>query len=157
MFTRNNCNGIVFYTVPSFERTGLVRHCITTRMGGVSEGCYSSMNFRYNCSDTPDNVNENFRRISEAVGFGFGDIVLSKQVHEDKIITITEDMRGNGVLYPNKFDSADGLITAEKVTNYLRPFGDKKPFTFPIFLHFELSDVLYLVLADHFSSFCLQR
>ena len=130
MFTKNNCNGIVFYTVPSFERTGLVRHCITTRFGGVSEGCYSSMNFRYNCSDTPDNVNENFRLIAGAVGFGFGDIVLSKQVHEDKIITITESMRGNGVLFPNKFDSADGLITAEPHIALTTLYADCVPLLF---------------------------
>lgn len=130
MFTKNDCNGAVFLTVPSFERTGLVRHCITTRAGGVSEGCYSSMNFRFNCDDANRNVIENFMRISDAVGFDFGGLVLSKQMHEDIIKTITPVNRGNGILYPNEFDSADGLMTNEPGVALVTLYADCVPLLF---------------------------
>ena len=57
------------------------------------------------------------------------------------------------------FRGEDGLgrISAKEVANDFRTFCDKKAFTFPIFLQFQLSDVLYLVFANHFFPFCLQR
>lgn len=130
MFTRNNCNGTVFYTVPSFERTGLVRHCITTRSGGVSEGCYSSMNFRFNCDDKRGNVIENFSRISDTVGFTFDGLVLSKQVHEDKVQKIIQKHCGNGILIENAFDSADGLMTDEPGIALVTLYADCVPLLF---------------------------
>ena len=113
MFDINNKNGVVFYTVPAFTETGLVRHCISTRAGGVSGGCYSRLNLRYHCDDSGANVTENFSRIARAIGADPNDLVLSKQVHEDVIERINYKQRGNGVFVPNEFDSADGLITDE--------------------------------------------
>ena len=31
---------LMYYKIDSFEETGLVRHCFTTRMGGVSKNEY---------------------------------------------------------------------------------------------------------------------
>ena len=47
MFKLNRKNGVSYYTITSFEETGLVKHGFSTREGGVSDGCYSSMNFRF--------------------------------------------------------------------------------------------------------------
>ena len=52
MFKLNRKNGVSYYTITSFEETGLVKHGFSTREGGVSDGCYSSMNFRFHCDDT---------------------------------------------------------------------------------------------------------
>mgnify|MGYP000553237199 FL=1 len=56
MFKLNRKNGVSYYTITSFEETGLVKHGFSTREGGVSDGCYSSMNFRFHCDDTQRNV-----------------------------------------------------------------------------------------------------
>ena len=42
MFKLNRKNGVSYYTITSFEKTGLVKHGFSTREGGVSDGCYSS-------------------------------------------------------------------------------------------------------------------
>ena len=47
MFKLNRKNGVSYYTITSFEETGLVKHGFSTREGGVSDGCYSSMNFAF--------------------------------------------------------------------------------------------------------------
>ena len=43
MFKLNRKNGVSYYTITSFEETGLVKHGFSTREGGVSDGCYSTV------------------------------------------------------------------------------------------------------------------
>jgi len=91
MFKLNRKNGVSYYTITSFEETGLVKHGFSTREGGVSDGCYSSMNFRFHCDDTRENVLKNFEIMADTLGMDYNKLVLSKQVHEDVIHTVTED------------------------------------------------------------------
>ena len=114
MFKLNRKNGVSYYTITSFEETGLVKHGFSTREGGVSDGCYSSMNFRFHCDDTCENVLKNFEIMADTLGMDYNKLVLSKQVHEDVIHTVTEDDFGNGIVLENKFDSVDALITDKK-------------------------------------------
>ena len=55
---------LVYLTFPILEETGMVRHLFSTRMGGVSEGIYRSMNLSYTRGDEKEAVDENFRRIA---------------------------------------------------------------------------------------------
>ena len=118
MFKLNRKNGVSYYTITSFEETGLVKHGFSTREGGVSDGCYSSMNFRFHCDDTCENVLKNFEIMADTLGMDYNKLVLSKQVHEDVIHTVTEDDFGNGIVLENKFDSVDALITDKKWYSY---------------------------------------
>lgn len=111
MFKLNSKNGVEYYTVSSFEESGLVKHCFTTRKGGVSKGCYASMNLRSHSEDSWENVLKNFGIICDTIGIDRSRLVLSKQVHEDIVHTVSEADLGNGILYENKFESADALIT----------------------------------------------
>lgn len=38
-------NGVVWLSFPALEESGLVSHSFSTRIGGVSKGVFSSMNF----------------------------------------------------------------------------------------------------------------
>ena len=49
---------------PMFEKTGLVRHGFSTRLGGVSEGEFTSLNLSFDRGDKKEAVMENFRRIA---------------------------------------------------------------------------------------------
>ncbi len=112
MFELKNKNGVEYYTVPSFESTGAVRHCYTTKHGGVSKNEYESMNLRLNCSDSRENVEENFRIICDTIGMNFKNLVFSNQVHSDKIYNVTKKDCGKG-LFRDKIQEADALICAE--------------------------------------------
>ncbi len=100
-----------YYIIEEFERTGLVRHCFTTRAGGVSEGIYKSMNLGVHNGDEPERVRKNHEIICNAIGIDTADLVFSRQVHEDNVLTVTAKDRGNGYTHPNAYKSADGLIT----------------------------------------------
>ncbi len=130
MFKLNYKGGAAYYTVPLFEETGLVSHCISTREGGVSEGCYSSMNLRFNCDDSPENVRENFRRVAGIIGVDYNMMVLSKQVHDDVIRAVGEADCGNGIVTENRFTSADGLITDRPGVCLITLYADCVPLIF---------------------------
>lgn len=130
MFKLNRKNGVSYYTITSFGETGLVRHGFSTREGGVSEGCYSSMNFRFNCDDPRENVLKNFEIMADTLDMDYTRLVLSKQVHEDVVHTATEEDCGNGILTENKFTSVDALITNEKRIPLVTLFADCVPLFF---------------------------
>ena len=84
MFKLNRKNGVSYYTITSFEETGLVKHGFSTREGGVSDGCYSSMNFRFHCDDTRENVLKNFEIMADTLGMDYNKLVLSNALITDK-------------------------------------------------------------------------
>lgn len=130
MWKLNTKNGVSYYTISSFEETGLVRHGFSTREGGVSGGCYSSMNLRFNCDDTKENVFKNYEIIAGALGMDYKRLVLSKQVHEDVIYTADEADTGNGITHENAFTSVDALITDKSNIPLVTLFADCTPVFF---------------------------
>jgi YfiH family protein len=124
-------NGAVKYYVPSsIAETGLVRVGFSTREGGVSDDCYRSMNLRWHCDDTHENVLENYRRITAALGIDYRDTVLSKQIHEDVVMKVGSADKGNGITHENAFESADALITDETGVALATTFADCTPVFF---------------------------
>lgn len=111
MFKLVKNGSLVYYVVESFEETGLVNHCFTTKEGGVSDGVYKSMNLRFHSEDRHENVTENFRIIAQEMETDINSLVLSNQVHETVIQDVTGKDCGNGIIFENKWSSADGLIT----------------------------------------------
>ena len=51
-------------------------HAFTTRLGGVSEGIFASLNYGISRGDDPKNVAENYRILADAVGFDLKKLVL---------------------------------------------------------------------------------
>ena len=100
-----------YLTFPLLEKTGLVRHLFSTRIGGVSEGIYSTMNLSYTRGDKKEAVDENFRRMAEIFGAGTEKIICSKQTHTTNVRMVTEKDCGKGVVSPTDYDDVDGLIT----------------------------------------------
>lgn len=87
-----------------------VPHCFTTRLGGVSEGYLSSLNIGMHRGDDPENVEENFRILTDALGCTVEDLVLTRQIHTDIVRAVTRKDGGKGVDHRN-FPPCDALIT----------------------------------------------
>lgn len=104
-------NGVPYFVFKNLENTGLVRHGFSTRLGGVSEGCLSSMNLSFTRGDDPEKVRENFRRMGMAIGFETKDLVLSDQTHTTNVRLVTEADRGKGFDRERDYTDVDGLIT----------------------------------------------
>lgn len=113
-----------------WEKDAKMVHGFSTRFGGVSKGELSSLNLGFNRGDSEENVLENYRRMSEALGVDFNRLVISKQVHETEIIKVTEADKGNGVLMPNKWESMDGFYTDIKGMTLVTHYADCVPLFF---------------------------
>lgn len=94
-----------------FRDTGLVTDGFSTRLGGVSEGCFSSLNLSFDRGDDRAAVAENFRRMGEALGVRCEDMVLSQQTHTTNIRIVTDEDRGKGITRERDYTDIDGLIT----------------------------------------------
>lgn len=130
MFHLIDNNGLKYYKIDAFEKTGLVRHCFTTRMGGVSSNEFSSMNLRMNCDVDKNNVKKNFQIICDEIGVNFENLVFSNQVHDDIIYDVEEEDKGNGITKPNKLVSADGLVCAKSGIPLVTFYADCVPLFF---------------------------
>lgn len=107
----NRCKEVEYLTFPLLEQTGLVRHLFSTKLGGVSQGIFSSMNLSYTRGDEKEAVDENYRRIAEALGCKVSDIVCSDQTHTTNIRVVEEKDRGKGIVNPKDYTDIDGLVT----------------------------------------------
>lgn len=103
--------GVTYLTYPALEELSGFVHAFSTRLGGVSEGIYSSMNLSFTRGDDENSVMENYRRLAEAVGFSVENIVTSDQTHTANLRVITEADRGNGITKPRPYTDVDGMIT----------------------------------------------
>ena len=107
----NQKSGVTWLTYPAFEKIPGIVHGFSTRLGGVSQGIYESMNLSFTRGDNEDAVRENYRRLSDAMGFSMGDIVTSDQTHTTNVHVVTETDRGNGITKPRPYTDVDGMIT----------------------------------------------
>lgn len=82
---------------PLLADTGIVKHGFSTRLGGVSEGFFSSLNLGSHRGDREEAVQENFRRIGASMGVRCEDMVLSRQTHTTNVWVVTEEDRGMGM------------------------------------------------------------
>ena len=105
--------GVVYLSYPSLEKTGMVRHGFSTRLGGVSEGVYASMNLSFSRGDKEAAVQENYRRIARAIGFDWESVVTSDQTHTANVRVVTNRDKGCGLTKPRPYQDVDGMITNE--------------------------------------------
>lgn len=103
--------GVTWLTYPAFEQFPDIVHAFSTRLGGVSQGIYSSMNLSFTRGDEDAAVHENYRRLADAVGFNVEDIVTSDQTHTANVRVVTEEDRGKGITKPRSYTDVDGMIT----------------------------------------------
>lgn len=116
-----------YLTFPSLEESGLVKHLITTRLGGVSTGELATMNLSFTRGDREENVSENYRRIGRVLGCRPEDMVASHQTHTVNIRHVTAADRGKGIVIPRDYEDTDGLMTDEKGIALVTFYADCVP------------------------------
>ena len=104
-FIERNHNGVVYMTASNIP----VKHCFTTRYGGVSEGDLASMNLGENRGDDPANVAENYRLLGQATGIPTHHMAFTRQVHGNDVRIVTEE-DVHTLMTPVPYD-ADGIVT----------------------------------------------
>lgn len=119
-----------YLTFPLLDKVEGIRHLFTTRIGGVSEGIYATMNFSYQRGDKKEAVDENFRRIAEIFDTTPERVVCSRQTHTTNVRLVTEEDCGKGVVRPADYEDIDGLITHVPGIVLCTSFADCVPLYF---------------------------
>lgn len=86
-----NNNGLVYYISEELNNLGFIKHFFSTRIGGLSQNEYSSLNLGVYTGDEQFVINENISRISGAAAMNKQNIVYLKQLHGNTVRVVNED------------------------------------------------------------------
>lgn len=113
IFEEKQVGEVLYLSYPLLEQTGFVNHGFSTRIGGVSEGVFGSMNLSFSRGDDEASVRENFKRMADAIGVEPNSLVFAVQTHTINVRKVTARDKGKGIIYPLDYQNVDGLITNE--------------------------------------------
>lgn len=128
--TLKNADTVPYLVYNSLEEINFIRHGFSTRLGGVSEGIFESMNLALNRGDYPDCVIENYHRICDSIGLEFESLTASAQDHHTFVRRVTSADRGVGIYKPRDMQSVDALITDEAGVTLVTYYADCTPLFF---------------------------
>lgn len=103
--------GVYILQYPMISNLEFVKHGISTRLGGVSEGVCSTMNLSFSRGDKDEYVRENFKRMGLALEIDEESFTFSAQTHTTNIKVIKEEDKGKGLTKELDYSDVDGLIT----------------------------------------------
>ncbi len=118
-----------------------ISHAFFTKQGGVSGGCFESLNFALGAGDKKDsfeNILENHKIAAALFGLTENDICRSYQTHTANVELVDNGHRGVGLTKPPFDRGVDGLVTAEK----------------ELLLSVRSADCVPILLADKSGSVC---
>ncbi len=111
-FTLKKENNIEYYTVPELYEAGFYNIFTTKRSGTSFEG--GELNFGTTCNDTEENIETNYANVLSLMNLRTDQAVRSLQTHSDITLEVGKKNGGEGILFEQSFQEADGLITREK-------------------------------------------
>jgi YfiH family protein len=117
---RTDTNGIVTYHFESLDVEGL-SHAVFTRLGGVSQGPFASLNVGHTVGDDEAAVAENHARVYARLGLSRERVASPRQVHGNRVAVVTAGDAGR--ILPN----TDGLVTDTPGVALMLRFADCQP------------------------------
>ncbi len=104
-------NSTPYISFPILEQFDFISHGFSTRLGGVSDGIFESMNLGFNRGDKEENVYENYRLLCEAIGVNDKNLVFTDQVHKANVRVTSKEDCGMGITRKRSYSEIDGHIT----------------------------------------------
>ncbi|MDP4132663.1 MAG: peptidoglycan editing factor PgeF [Bacillota bacterium] len=101
-FIHHNIEGFCYLTAPSLDECG-VRHCFTTRLGGVSKAHLSELNLGFGRGDDEFALKENYRRVFDCLGFTGENLSTTMQIHKTNVAYVEKPIL--------RSENCDALIT----------------------------------------------
>ncbi len=126
---------VPYLSFPILEKTGLVKQGFSTKLGGVSQGKFATMNFTFTRGDNRAHVLENYSRMGKALGVDVERMVLSYQTHTTNVRLVTEEDAGKGIIKERDYENVDGLITNVPGITLVTFYADCVPLYFLDLVH----------------------
>lgn len=115
-------NAVGFLTFKKLEEFKFFKHAFSTRLGGVSSGPFATLNLSRKSKDTPENIEENLKRICCAADFPRESLYFLNQNHTSNIKVVKSHDSD-----PNIYD---GSITNVKGITLVTMHADCAPLFF---------------------------
>lgn len=125
--TRRALDGTVYYTVPSLDETERFAFIFTSRLGGVSDGCYSSLNLSATREQNAANKAENYSRAARCAGVDPATLVRVNYEHGTGIALATAEHLGDGLTHPTTLPPCDALVVRDPGVTALTLHADCVP------------------------------
>ena len=103
---------VPYLSIPVLQDMRFIVAAVSTRMGGISQNPYCSLNLGYHVGDVHESVAENRRRFCSKLAIEVGSLVISQQVHGNSTTVIDESHKGHGAYgHEDAIYGADAMIT----------------------------------------------
>lgn len=105
-------NALKLITYPSLNKYNSLLHFTSTREGGVSDGCFSSLNLGLYSGDEPRNIQNNYSLLLSEINIESNQIHLPYQTHGNSVCLIDTDfLKMDTHSQAKKLHGIDALIT----------------------------------------------
>ncbi len=128
-FAYRERNGVGIYTIPAFSACPGIDHGFSARTGGVSAGCFSSLNLSFTRPEQRENVLENYRIFCEAAEIPLESMVMDNYEHGTTVLCVNRFDRGMGYDRP-PLPPCDGLVTDDPAITLITGHADCMAFYF---------------------------
>lgn len=110
-------NGLVYFRQPDHFGDDQFTYAVFTRLGGASEGPFSSLNAGYHVGDDSRHVTGNRTAIAQALAFPLESLVAAQQIHGSRVAVIDRNDRGRGAAnWEGALPQTDAMITTSRRT-----------------------------------------
>lgn len=131
MYQIQQNNGITWVSSGLLRPCAGLRHGFSTRLGGVSEGSWQSLNMGLHSGDDPAHIIENRTRFMRRFDIQPEQVASLHFVHSTKVVAVDASHGGCGFLdATTAIDDADGMMTATPGIALFVTFADCVPLLF---------------------------
>jgi len=107
-------NSLPVYLFENLLKYKNIQHFVSSRIGGVSQYPYNSLNLGLHVEDKAENVLENRKILASHLRTKLNNFTMAKQIHKNNVTIVTDKMRGKGSRdYQNAINATDALLTSK--------------------------------------------
>ena len=125
--TKFHTGNVPFFTSRMLDSIPELFNAFSTKIGGISQGQYESMNLSFTVGDEPSNVVENFHIFANNVKIPTFSMVYSHQTHTTNIMKVTKEHGGMGIDRERTYSDIDGIVTNEPGLCLVTSYADCVP------------------------------
>lgn len=122
-------NGVGIYTIPAFSAYPGIDHGFSARTGGISTGCFSSLNLSFTRPEQRENVMENYRIFCDAADIPLDSMVMDTYEHGTTVLCVNRFDCRRGYDRPS-LPYCDGLVTDDPEVTLITGHADCMAFYF---------------------------
>ena len=117
------------FTIPAFSACPDIDHGFSARTGGISTGCYSSLNLSFTRPEQRELVEENYRIFCRAAEIPIESMVMDTYEHGTTVLCVNRWDCGRGYDRPS-LPFCDGLVTDDPEVTLITGHADCMAFYF---------------------------